>query len=80
MNEYLTYILNSFFYNIIDALAFAVALGILMKVITWITPLKNWEKIRENSITLTIVLVVILIIFGAYVISGYFVPETSQVK
>jgi hypothetical protein len=79
MNEYLQYILDSFIYNIIDAITFAVALGILMKVITWIIPLKDWEKIKENAVALTIIWAIILILFGAFIISGYFIPEIPLV-
>ncbi len=74
MNEYLQYILDSFVYNIIDAVAFGLGLGILIKVISLITPLKSWEKIKESGLTLVIIWTTILILFAAYAILGYFVP------
>ncbi|MCM8820140.1 MAG: hypothetical protein NC925_05025 [Candidatus Omnitrophica bacterium] len=72
MNE----ILDGFFYNIIDALVLAVSLGIFVRIIAWITSIKNWEKIKESGITLVIIWAIILIIFGVFIISGYFIPET----
>ena len=75
MNEYLQYILDSFIYNITDAIAFGIGIGILIKVISLITPLKGWEKIKENSLALVIIWITILILFAAYAISGYFVPN-----
>lgn len=79
MNEYLQYIqyiLDSFIYNIVDAIAFGVGLGILIKIISLITPLKNWEKIKESGVALAIIWTTILILFATYAISGYFIPET----
>ncbi|MFH1346801.1 MAG: hypothetical protein ABIH10_00945 [Spirochaetota bacterium] len=74
MNGYLQYILDSFVYNIVDAITFGIGLIILIKIITLFTPLKNWEKIKENGLALAIIWIVILILFGAYTISGYFIP------
>jgi heme/copper-type cytochrome/quinol oxidase subunit 2 len=80
MNQYLQYILDSFVYNIIDAIAFGLGLGILIKIISLMTPLKGWEKIKENSLALVIIWTIILILFGVYAISGYFVTEFSLTK
>jgi uncharacterized membrane protein YjfL (UPF0719 family) len=79
MNEYLQYVLDGFFYNIVDAIVLAVSLGIFIRIIAWIIPLKSWEKIKENSIALVIIWAIILIIFGVFIISGYFIPETSSI-
>ncbi|KKT22799.1 hypothetical protein A2108_01160 [Candidatus Wolfebacteria bacterium GWA1_42_9] len=75
MNQYLQYILDSFVYNIVDAVMFGLGLAILIKLISLATPLRGWEKIKESSLALAIIWITILIIFGAYTISGYFVPE-----
>ena len=80
MNEYLQYILDGFFYNIVDAVVFGVSLGIFVKIIALIIPLKGWEKIKENAIALVIIWSIILIIFGAFIISGYFIPEIPLVE
>lgn len=80
MNEYLQYILDGFFYNIIDALVFSISLGIFVKIITLIIPLKGWEKIKENPVALVIIWSIILLIFGAFIISGYFIPEVPLVE
>jgi len=74
MNGYLQYVLDDFFYSIVDAIALGISLSVLIRVIMWVSPLKGWEKIKENNITLAIIWAIILIIFGAFVISGYFVP------
>lgn len=80
MNEYLQYIFDGFFYNIVDAIVFGIALGIFMKIITQIVPLKGWEKIKENAVALAIIWSIMLIIFGAFIISGYFIPEIPLVE
>ena len=80
MNEYLQYILDGFFYNIVDAVVFGIALDIFVKIIAWIIPLKGWEKIKENTVALVILWSIILIIFGAFIISGYFIPEVPLVE
>jgi len=74
MKEYLQYILDDLFYTIMDAIALAIALGIFIKIIRWITPLKGWEKIKENTIALTIIWALLLVMFGAFVIAGFFIP------
>ena len=73
MNEYLQYLVDDFFYTIVDAIALAVSLGIFIKVITLFTPLKNWGKIQENNLSLTIILTSLLVIFGAFAIAGFFI-------
>ena len=78
MNEYFQYIIEQFFYNIIDAIALGISLVIFIKIITWLTPLKELRKIQENSIGAAIVWAIIFIIFAAFIISGYFIPEVSQ--
>jgi hypothetical protein len=75
MNEYLQYLLDGFFYNIVDAVVFGISLGIFIKIIARIIPLKGWEKIKENAVALVIIWSIIMIIFGAFIISGYFIPE-----
>jgi len=79
-SEYLQYIVDSFFYNIVDSIILAISLGLLIKIISWITPLKSLEKIKENSIALVIIWTVIIILFGAFIISGYFIPEVPSVE
>jgi len=80
MNEYLQYILDSFIYTIIDAVAFGLGIVILIRIITRISPLKDMEKIKENSIAVAIIWAIILILFGAFTISGYFIPEISPAQ
>lgn len=74
MKEYLQYILDDLFYTIMDAIALGIALGVLIKIISWISPLKSWEKIKDNAIALVIIWAVILVIFGAFVVAGFFIP------
>jgi len=73
MNEYLWYILDDFFYNIIDALALGVSLGLFIKIISLIAPFKSWDKIKENTTALAIIWAIILVIFGVFIIAGYFI-------
>lgn len=80
MNEYLQYILEGFFYNIVDAIVFGISLVIFVKIIAYIIPFKSWEKIKENPIAIAIIWSIILIIFGSFIISGYFIPEVPSPK
>ncbi len=75
MNEYLQYILDGFIYIIIDAITFGLGLAILIKIINWLSPLKGLEKIKENNIATAIIWATIFVIFAAFTISGWFVPE-----
>lgn len=74
MGGYLQYILDGFVYTITDAVVVGLGIAILIRIITWVTPLKAWDKIKENSIATAIVWGIILTIFGVFTISGYFVP------
>lgn len=74
MSVYLSYILDSLVYNIVDAIIFGLSLAIFIKVISLMTPIKTWEKIKESPVALAIILGIILVLFGAYAISGYFAP------
>ncbi len=74
MNEYLQYILDDFFYGIVDAVAVAVALAIFIKILTRIGPMKGWETIKDNSVAAAIIWAVMLSVFGAFLISTYFAP------
>ena len=73
MREYLQYILDDLFYTIMDAIALGIALGVFIKVIHWFTPLKSWDKIKESSVASAIIWALILIIFGAFVVAGFFI-------
>ena len=75
MNEYLQYILDDFFYTIVDTIVLAVSLGIFIKLIALTTPLKSWDKIKDNSVALSIVWMIILFIFGAFIVAGFFLPS-----
>ena len=74
MYEYLQYILDSFIYSIVDAIAFGLSVVVLIRLITWATPLGGFEKIKENYVAMTIIWAIILVLFGAFTISGYFIP------
>jgi len=80
MNEYSQYLLDGIFYNLVDAVVFGISLGIFIKIIDWMIPLKGWGKIKENAVALLVIWSIILIIFGAFIISGYFIPEVSLTK
>lgn len=74
MNDYLQYIFDDFFYSIIDAIAVAISIGVFIRLVVLISPLRGWEKVKENSIALAIIWSVVLFIFGAFVIAGFFIP------
>lgn len=74
MNEYLQYLLDDFFYTIFDAIALGLGIAILIRMISWLTPLKL-EKVKENNSAVVIIWGIILIVFAVFTISGYFIPE-----
>ncbi len=74
MNEYLQYFLDDLIYTILDALVLGLGIAILFRIIMWLTPLKL-EKVKENNIAVIIIWGIILVVFGVFTISGYFIPE-----
>ena len=75
MSEYLQYLLDGLVYTITDAVVIGLAIAILIRIVMWLTPLKSLDKIKENSTAMLVIVTTILLIFGAYTIIMYFVPE-----
>lgn len=67
MNNFLincAYILG---YGIAAALVMSIALGILVKIWNWLTPVDEWEEVRKGNISIGIILAAVIIAFGLVV-------------
>lgn len=72
---YLIYIFEDIFYSFIDVIVYAISLGILIKLLSILTPLKDWGKIKESSMASAIVLSIIFVLFTLFTVAGWYLPE-----
>jgi len=61
MMNALTNYLYMFGYGIAGAITMSVALALLVKVWSWVTPIDDWEEIRKGNIAVAIVLAAVII-------------------
>lgn len=53
--------LITFGWAITGAISMAIALGILVKIFSWITPIDEWEEIKKGNIGVSIIIASIII-------------------
>ena len=56
-NQYLI----TFGWAITGAISMAIALGILVKVFSWITPIDEWEEIKKGNIGVSVIMAAIIL-------------------
>ncbi len=54
-------------YGVVAALIMSVALGILIKVWNWLTPIDEWEELKKGNIAVAIVLAAVILGFAIVV-------------
>ena len=59
-----------FGYGIVAALVMSLALGILIKLWSWITPLDEWEELKKGNLAVAIVTAAVIIGFALVVASA----------
>jgi len=60
--------LFTFGWAIVGALSMAVSLAVMMKVFNWLTPVDEWEEIKNGNLGVAIVMAAVLI--GAALVIG----------
>lgn len=75
MNPIAHNILLFFGYGLAGSIMMSVALGILVKVWAWITPIDEWEELKKGNIAVAIVTSAVIIAF-AIVIASAISPGT----
>jgi uncharacterized membrane protein YjfL (UPF0719 family) len=73
MNPILHNFLLLFGYGIAGALMMSLALGILVRIWNWITPIDEWEELKKGNIAVAIVLAAVVVAF-AIVIAAAIAP------
>ena len=61
-------------YGIVAALIMSLALGILIRVWNWLTPVDEWEELKKGNIAVAIVLAAVVLGF-AIVVSAAISPH-----
>lgn len=73
MNPILYNYLLLFGYGVVGALMMSLALGILIRVWDWITPINEWEEIKKGNMAVAVVTGAVIIAF-AIVIAAAVAP------
>ena len=60
--------LISFGWSITGAISMAVSLGILIKIFSWITPIDEWEELKNGN--MAVALIVAAVIIGGSLVIG----------
>jgi uncharacterized membrane protein YjfL (UPF0719 family) len=61
--------LITFGWAITGAISMAIALGLLVKIFSWITPINEWEEIKKGNIGVAIILSAVII--GTALVVGF---------
>lgn len=56
-------------WGLVGALTMAIALVLLLRVFTWLTPIDEWDELRNGNVGVAIVLAAVIIAF-ALVVAG----------
>ena len=59
--------LYMFGYGIAGAITMSVALTLLVRVWTWITPINDWEEIKKGNVAVAIILAAVILGFSIVV-------------
>lgn len=65
--------LITFGWAITGAISMAVALGVLVKIFSWITPIDEWAEIKKGNIGVAIILTAVII--GTALVVGFTVAS-----
>lgn len=65
--------LITFGWAVTGAISMAVALSILVKIFSWITPIDEWEEIKRGNIGVAIILTAVII--GTALVVGFTVAS-----
>jgi len=61
--------LITFGWAITGAISMAIALGFLVKIFSWITPINEWEEIKKGNIGVAIIMAAVII--GTALVVGF---------
>ena len=73
MSYILQQYLITFGWALTGAISMAIALGILVKIFSWITPIDEWEEIKKGNIGVAIILTAVII--GTALVVGFTVAS-----
>ena len=65
--------LITFGWAVTGAISMAVALGVLVKIFSWITPIDEWAEIKKGNIGVAIILTAVII--GTALVVGFTVAS-----
>jgi len=61
------------------SLAMGISLGVLIKFFDWMTPVNEWNQIKNGNIAMGIILGAVILAFGL-VVATTLIPDTFQIN
>ena len=61
MSYILQQYLITFGWAVTGAISMAIALGVLVKIFSWITPIDEWEEIKKGNIGVAVIMTAVII-------------------
>jgi uncharacterized membrane protein YjfL (UPF0719 family) len=71
----LTNYLATLGWAVVGAVAMAIALVLLLRVFTWLTPIDEWAELRQGNVAVAIVVAAVVIAFALVVAAA--IPSPS---
>jgi uncharacterized membrane protein YjfL (UPF0719 family) len=63
---------------VVGAMAMAIALVLLLRVVTWLTPVDEWAELREGNVAVGIVVGAVVIAFALVVAAAISSPTLGR--
>lgn len=70
--------LSALGWAIVGAVAMAIALVLLLKVFTWLTPVDEWAELRQGNVAVAIVIGAVVIAFALVVAAAIPSPAVPR--
>lgn len=78
MMQILTNYLVTLGWAVVGAVAMAIALVLLLRVFTWLTPVDEWAELRQGNVAIAIVVGAVVIAFALVVAAA--IPSPTMAR
>jgi uncharacterized membrane protein YjfL (UPF0719 family) len=79
MMSFLNEVIRTVAWALVGALSMGISLGLLIKFFDWMTPVNEWNQIKNGNIAMGLVLASVILAFG-FVIACTLIPTEFNVR
>lgn len=79
MMSFLNEVMQTVAWALVGAVSMGISLGLLIKFFDWMTPVNEWNQIKNGNIAMGLVLASVVISFG-FVISCTLIPTEFNIQ